>query len=108
MVVGSFRYSCFSWFLTWLVKLGTHGSTSFLLGLFATRCIRKSHHFIIRLRPPILHHRAMHLAYMLLGGIAEKNSLLSDQSIHYITPAVGAHIGCGVIGVAVFKLKYGT
>ena len=42
---------------------------------------------------------------MLLGGIAEKNSLLSDQSIHYITPAVGAHIGCGVIGVAVFKLK---
>ena len=42
---------------------------------------------------------------ILLGGIAEKNSLLSNQSIHYITPAVGAHIGCGVIGVAVFKLK---
>ena len=42
---------------------------------------------------------------VLLGGIAEKNSLLSNQSIHYITPAVGAHIGCGVIGVAVFKLK---
>lgn len=56
-------------FFTWLVKLGTYSSTSFLLGFFATRCLRKSHHLSIRLRPPILHHRAMHLDDMLLDGI---------------------------------------
>lgn len=41
----------------------------------------------------------------LLSGVSEQNSKLSNYSIHYITPAVGAHIGCGVIGIAVFKLK---
>lgn len=30
---------------------------------------------------------------------------IQDIPIHYITPAVGAHIGCGVIGIAAFLLK---
>ena len=41
----------------------------------------------------------------LLNGVTEKRPDLAGAPIHYITPAVGAHIGCGVIAIAAFKLK---
>ncbi len=41
----------------------------------------------------------------LIDAIKEKRPDIKDIPIHYITPAVGAHIGSGIIGVAAYKLK---
>lgn len=41
----------------------------------------------------------------LLKDVQKRNNNIKNVAIHYITPAVGAHIGCGVIGVAAIKRK---
>lgn len=39
-----------------------------------------------------------------INKIKESKKDISEIPVHYITPAVGAHIGCGVIGIGAFKL----
>ncbi len=40
-----------------------------------------------------------------IDQIKEKRPDITNIPIHYITPAVGAHIGCGVVGICAFLLK---
>ena len=45
------------------------------------------------------------LSSEVIDQIKEKRPDITNIPIHYITPAVGAHIGCGVVGICAFLLK---
>ena len=53
----------------------------------------------------IFHAAALEAATELKQLINEVRPDIEDVEIHYVTPAVGAHIGCGVAGIGVFKLS---
>lgn len=53
----------------------------------------------------VLHSIKLETIEYVIKQIKEKRPDITDIPIHYITPAVGAHIGSGVVGVAAFILK---
>ena len=53
----------------------------------------------------IFHTGALDAADHLKQLLNEMNPNIKDVETYYVTPAVGAHVGCGVAGVGVFKLS---
>jgi len=53
----------------------------------------------------VLHSIRLETVEYVIKKIKEMRPDISDVPIHYITPAVGAHIGSGVVGVAAFILN---
>jgi len=52
----------------------------------------------------LFHTLALEAAEELKQLVHEARPDIKDIEIHYVTPAVGAHIGCGVAGIAAYKL----
>lgn len=52
----------------------------------------------------VFHSIKLETVEYVIEKIKEARTDITDIPIHYITPAVGAHIGCGVIGIAAFLL----
>lgn len=52
----------------------------------------------------LFHTLALEVAEELKQSVQEARPDIKDIEIHYVTPAVGAHIGCGVAGIAAYKL----
>ena len=52
----------------------------------------------------LFHTLALEAAEELKQLVREARPDIKDIEIHYVTPAVGAHIGCGVAGIAAYKL----
>lgn len=52
----------------------------------------------------LFHTLALDAAEELKQLVQEARPDIKDIEIHYVTPAVGAHIGCGVAGIAAYKL----
>lgn len=52
----------------------------------------------------LFHTLALEVVEELKQSVQEARPDIKDIEIHYVTPAVGAHIGCGVAGIAAYKL----
>ena len=52
----------------------------------------------------LFHTLALEAAEELKQLVQEARPDIEEIEIYYVTPAVGAHVGCGVAGIAAYKL----